>query len=77
MHHRTTAAGSFLNDDTSGPNSTGSGIVPSWDIRGMIDSGRLQYERLTGALDKIHGVDIGSNHANQSLTLAKQFRPDG
>jgi len=39
--------------------------------------GRLVYERLTEVPDKIYGVDIGSNYANQALTLAKQFKtPD-
>jgi len=39
--------------------------------------GRLVYERLMDVPDKIYGADIGSNYANQTLTLAKQFiKPD-
>lgn len=36
--------------------------------------GRLAYERLTGAPDRIYGQDIGSSYGNQGLTLSKHFR---
>jgi len=36
--------------------------------------GRLVYERLTEAPDKLYGSGIGSNYQHQGLALAKQFR---
>lgn len=36
--------------------------------------GRLVYERLTEAPDKIYGTTIGSSYQRQGLRLAKQFR---
>jgi len=55
--------------------------VRSHEVPFVIDDGqivgRLVYERLTDVPDKIYGAGIGSNYANQTLTLAKQFiKPD-
>ncbi|MCE9634505.1 MAG: 2'-deoxycytidine 5'-triphosphate deaminase [Planctomycetes bacterium] len=36
--------------------------------------GRLVYEYLLATPDRMYGQGIGSNYANQGLTLAKQFR---
>ena len=36
--------------------------------------GRLQYERLTDAPDRLYGAGIGSSYQGQGLKLAKQFR---
>jgi len=36
--------------------------------------GRLVYEHLTDAPDRIYGQDIGSNYQKQTLALSKQFR---
>ncbi|MQA66276.1 MAG: 2'-deoxycytidine 5'-triphosphate deaminase [Alphaproteobacteria bacterium] len=36
--------------------------------------GRLAYERLTGAPNRIYGQDIGSSYAHQGLALSKHFR---
>ena len=36
--------------------------------------GRLVYERLTAAPDKLYGAGIGSSYQRQGLQLAKQFR---
>ena len=36
--------------------------------------GRLRYERLTDAPDRLYGADIGSFYQGQGLKLAKQFR---
>ncbi len=38
--------------------------------------GRLVYERLTAAPDKLYGVEIGSTYQRQGLALSKQFRRD-
>lgn len=36
--------------------------------------GRLVYERMTAAPDRLYGTDIASNYQGQGLKLAKQFR---
>ena len=36
---------------------------------------RLKYERLLAVPDVLYGRDLGSNYADQRLTLAKFFRP--
>lgn len=36
--------------------------------------GRLRYERLTEAPDKLYGADLGSHYQGQALTLSKHFR---
>ncbi len=55
--------------------------VRSHDVPFLIEDGqivgRLVYERLTDIPDRVYGVGMGSNYANQTLTLAKQFKaPD-
>jgi len=37
--------------------------------------GRLIYERLLAAPEKIYGVNIGSSYQSQGLALSKQFKP--
>jgi dCTP deaminase len=37
--------------------------------------GRLLYERLAEAPDRLYGVGLGSNYQAQSLKLSKHFRP--
>ncbi|MDA0220857.1 MAG: 2'-deoxycytidine 5'-triphosphate deaminase [Proteobacteria bacterium] len=36
--------------------------------------GRLRYERLTEAPDKLYGADLGSHYQGQALALSKHFR---
>jgi dCTP deaminase len=36
--------------------------------------GRLQYEKLTDAPERLYGPDMGSNYQRQTLALSKQFR---
>jgi dCTP deaminase len=36
--------------------------------------GRLQYEKLTAAPERLYGPDMGSNYQRQTLSLSKQFR---
>ena len=36
--------------------------------------GRLHYERLTEASDKLYGPGIGSSYQGQTLALGKQFQ---
>ncbi len=52
--------------------------VRSHDVPFLIEDGqivgRLVYERLTEIPDRVYGTDMGSNYANQTLTLAKQFK---
>lgn len=36
--------------------------------------GRLQYEKLTAAPERLYGPDMGSNYQRQTLALSKQFR---
>ena len=36
--------------------------------------GRLVYERLTAAPDKLYGLEIGSTYQRQGLALSKQFK---
>ena len=53
--------------------------VRSHDVPFLIehgqDVGRLIYDRLLGAPDKIYGGNIGSSYQSQGLALAKQFKP--
>lgn len=52
--------------------------VRSHEVPFLLDHGqivgRLAYERLTGAPERIYGQDIGSSYARQGLTLSKHFR---
>ena len=52
--------------------------VRSHDVPFLLEHGqvvgRLVYEHLTDAPDRIYGQDIGSNYQKQTLALAKQFR---
>ncbi|HLI11066.1 MAG TPA: 2'-deoxycytidine 5'-triphosphate deaminase [Alphaproteobacteria bacterium] len=53
--------------------------VRSHDVPFMIEDGqlvgRLVYERLTDAPDKLYGAAIGSAYQRQGLQLSKQFKP--
>jgi len=53
--------------------------VRSHEVPFMLENGQtigwLRYEKMAGNPDRLYGIDIGSNYQNQSLALAKQFRP--
>ena len=52
--------------------------VRSHDVPFLIEDGqrvgRLIYEKLAAAPDKLYGQGIGSSYQRQGLTLGKQFR---
>lgn len=53
--------------------------VRSHEVPFLLEHGqrvaRLKYERMQATPDVLYGVGIGSNYAEQRLTLAKWFRP--
>jgi len=52
--------------------------VRSHDVPFLLEHGqivgRLRYERLTEAPDKLYGADLGSHYQGQTLTLSKHFK---
>ena len=65
--------------DTSGGASKAVLEVRSHEVPFMLEHGQtvgwLRYERMMARPDRLYGAAIGSTYLNQSLALAKQFRP--